>query len=87
MTSIAKVQSRGQVTVPSRERKAIGLRPGDMVIIRQTAPNTLELKILPQMTFQEVLERYHIDGPVDISALRAAAEEDMAADFLRELDA
>lgn len=86
MTSIAKVQSRGQVTLPSRERKAIGLRPGDMVLVRQTGEQTLELKAVPQMTVQEMVERYQVDRPADIERIRAEAEDDMAADFLRELD-
>ncbi|MGI8644200.1 MAG: AbrB/MazE/SpoVT family DNA-binding domain-containing protein [Thermomicrobiales bacterium] len=85
MTSIAKVQSRGQVTLPSQERKAIGLQPGDMVVVRQTGDQTLELKAIPRMTVQEMVERYGVDEPIDVERVRAEAEDDMAADFLREL--
>lgn len=86
MTSIAKVQSRGQVTLPNRERKAIGLEPGDTVVVRQTGDQTLELKAIPRMTVQEMVERYGVDGSVNIEQIRAEAENDMAAEFLRELD-
>lgn len=87
MTSIAKVQSRGQVTLPSRERKAIGLRPGDTVVVRQTGSKTLELTAQPRLTLADLVERYPIDGPIDWEADRMAWEAEAAKDVLERSDA
>lgn len=86
MTSIAKVQSRGQVTLPSQERKAIGLQPGDTVVVRQTGDQTLELRALPKITLADLIERYPIEGPVDWDVVREEWEAEAAKDFIEGLD-
>lgn len=86
MTSIAKVQSRGQVTLPSRERKAIGLEPGDTVIVRQTGDQALELRALPKVTLADLIERYPIEDPVDWDVVREEWQDEAAKDFIERLD-
>ena len=86
MTSIAKVQARGQVTLPSQERKAIGLEPGDSVVVRQTGERTLELRVMPRLTLQDLIERYPIDGPVDWDTLREEWQDDAAKELIENMD-
>ena len=68
--AIGKVLGRGQVTLPREIRRAASVRPGDTVVFRVTGPGTIELKTLPRLSLDEALERYHIEGPVDLASDR-----------------
>ncbi len=87
MVALAKVQQRGQVTLSKEIRQALGLRPGDTVMIRSTGPGSAEPKVLPRLTLADLIERYPIDGPVDGDADRAAWEAEAAKDVLERSDA
>jgi AbrB family looped-hinge helix DNA binding protein len=84
MTTISKVQPRGQVTLPRAVRDAAGIAPGDTVIMRATGPGTVVLSVLPRMTLAEMLERFRIEGPVDFAADREKWEELAAKDVIGE---
>jgi AbrB family looped-hinge helix DNA binding protein len=73
--AIARVQARGQVTLPKEVRDAAGVEPGDAVIVEATGRGTVELRVVPRMTLAETFERYRIDEPVDIAADRGRWEE------------
>ncbi len=79
------VGAHREITVPEEASEAIGLKPGDTVLIRQTGPHTLELKALPR-TLEEWWDRYPIEEPIDMKKLQEEIEEAIAADVIRELD-
>lgn len=87
MVALAKVQARGQVTLPRDVRQAVGIQPGDTLMIQATGPASLQVTVLPRLTLAEALERYRVEGEVDLAALRREAEGDAAADALRNLTA
>jgi bifunctional DNA-binding transcriptional regulator/antitoxin component of YhaV-PrlF toxin-antitoxin module len=82
----ALVSVRRQITVPEAVSQAVGLEPGDTVRIRATGPKTLEVTVLPRMTFEEWLERYRIEGPVDYEKVRREAEEAQADEYVRKFN-
>lgn len=79
---IGRVQPRGQITIPRDVRRAAHIQPGDTVSIRVLEPGKLEINVLPRLKLAEALERYRIDGPVDIAADRLRWQETAAADVL-----
>jgi hypothetical protein len=56
------------------------------VSIRVLEPGKLEINVLPHLKLAEALERYRIDGPVDIAADRLLWQETAAADVLGRSD-
>ncbi len=52
-------------------------------MIQATGPGSLQFSVLPRLSLVQVLERYRIEGEVDMAVLRREAEEDVAADALR----
>jgi AbrB family looped-hinge helix DNA binding protein len=84
---LGRIMTRGQVTVPRAIRRAVGLRPGDVVSFRTTAPDTVELKVLPRLSLAEALERYRIDVPIDEARDREQWQKRAAEDVFGESDA
>lgn len=82
--ALAKIQSRGQITLPRAIRQSLGLMAGDIVSLRSTAPDTVELKVLPRLSLADLLERYPIEGPINEAADREQWEEKAARDVLGE---
>ncbi len=82
ITALAKVQARGQVTLPREIRRAIGIEPGDTIVLRVTGPGKVELGVLPRLTIDDLAARYPIEGPIDEPADRAAWQEAAAKDVL-----
>ena len=80
--ALSKVQARGQVTLPRAIRRATGLKPGDVVLFQATGPHTVQLKVLPRLTFAEALARYRVEVPVDDAADRQAWQDAAAGDVL-----
>jgi bifunctional DNA-binding transcriptional regulator/antitoxin component of YhaV-PrlF toxin-antitoxin module len=79
---LQKVQSRGQITLTRELRKAAGIHPGDMVLTRVTGPGTVELQVVPIFSLAQLLDRYHIDQPIDEAADRSAWEQRAAGEVL-----
>lgn len=84
--AIGKVLSRGQVTLPREIRRAASVRPGDTVVFRVTGPGTIELKTLPRLSLDEALERYRIEGPVDLASDRPQWQAQAASDSFGKPD-
>jgi AbrB family looped-hinge helix DNA binding protein len=76
--AIARVQARGQVTLPKEVREAAGVEPGDAVIVEATGRGRVELRVVPRLTLAETFERYRIDGPIDLAAERRQWEAEAA---------
>ena len=79
---LGRVQARGQVTLPRDVRRAAHIDPGDTLAFRVIAPGKIEVSVLPRMRFAEALERYRIDGPVDIAADRRRWQETAALEAM-----
>lgn len=79
---LGKVLARGQVTLPGAVRRAAGIQADDVVAFEVTGPGMVEIRRLPRLTMAEALDRYRIEGPVDLPADRAAWEARAAADVM-----
>ena len=65
----------------------LGVRPGDHVDVSTSGPGTIEIRrAFVPLSLAEIIERFRIAQPVDMAALRAGIEEDMAGDALRSLE-
>ncbi len=80
--AIGKVQSRGQITLPREVRRAAQIQPGDSVTIQAVGPGTVQVRILSRLTLADLLERYPIEGPVNIAADRTKWEATAAEEVL-----
>ncbi len=81
---LGKVLARGQVTLPGAVRRAAGIQAEDVVAFEVAGPGLIEIRRLPRLTIAEAIERYRIEGPVDLPADRAEWEAKAAADVLGE---
>jgi len=81
---LARVQARGQVTLPREVRKRLGIKPRDMLVFQFDDDGEIRLSVLPFVTSAELFARYPGDGqPVDMAALRGEAERAAAEEFSR----
>lgn len=58
----AKVTSKGQITLPAKLRKELGLKPGDRVNFRQTKEGNYEL-VAKTLTLEDIRGMIKLDGP------------------------
>jgi bifunctional DNA-binding transcriptional regulator/antitoxin component of YhaV-PrlF toxin-antitoxin module len=86
MVVVGRILARGQVTLPRAIRRATGLKPGDVVTFKATAPDTVEVKVVPRLTLAEMLDLYRIEGPIDEAADREAWQAVAAKDVLGARD-
>ncbi len=86
MTSRATLQARGQFTIPKDVREAVQIRPGDILFCYVDGPSTIRLEVRPRLTWQEILDRYASDEPVDVETLLRESESDAADDFVRRFE-
>lgn len=66
-----KLQERGQFTIPARIRDAIGMKPGDVLLVRPLGPGRLEVEVLSTRPLGEFLKE-RAAGTVDMDKLRVA---------------
>jgi AbrB family looped-hinge helix DNA binding protein len=81
---MAKVMTRGQVTIPARIRKRAGIRAGDSVALEVVGPGEVSLRVLPRMSLAEALARYHIETPVNDREDRAVWHERAAGEVISD---
>jgi len=86
-TKVSKVQARGQITLPKEIREAIDCKPGDTVIIQPKGKHCAEIQVIPRMTFDEMLEKWHIETDMDWHRMRDEAEAAQADEYMRKLEA
>lgn len=87
MVALSKLLPRGQVMVPRAIREEAGLEPGDLLAFRVTRDGTVEIKPLPHLTVDQLVERYPFDGPIDEAHDREEWEAEAAKDALGTRDA
>ena len=70
--SVAKVQARGQVTVPQEIRDLCGIEPGAELLFVPTGPHVFECRVLPaQRALMDLVERFTVqDVAPDLEKLR-----------------
>ena len=85
--ALSKLLSRGQVTVPRAIRQQAGLEPGDLLTFRVTDAGTVEIKALPRLTVDELVELYPIEGPIDETVDREQWEAEAANEAFGTRDA
>jgi AbrB family looped-hinge helix DNA binding protein len=81
---VAKVMTRGQVTIPARIRRRAGIRAGDSVTLEVVGPGEVTLKVLPSMSLAEALERYRIEKPVNDREDRADWQDQAAGEVISD---
>jgi AbrB family looped-hinge helix DNA binding protein len=81
----ARVQERGQVTVPKAIRDRYNIGCGTTLEFIPLGEDTFECRVVPRAT--DLLERFSVDAMTpDLDALRPSIESLMAADALRSLE-
>ncbi len=87
MSSIAKVQARGQVTVPQEIREAYGIEPGSELLFVKTGKDHFECQILPRPgSLLAFIDQHAIhDYVIDVEKLREEAAEEEGEAYLRRL--
>lgn len=83
MIRSATLQPRGQITLPKGVREAVQFKPGDRVQISVTGPGTIEMRVIPQMSLAEMLQRYRSDEPYDEQRIREEWQADAADQEMR----
>lgn len=80
MGGVARVQARGQVTVPQEIREALGIDPGTELLFVQTAPGRFECQVLPpKQSLVAMVEHFAMGGEAPaVSVLREGVAEDIA---------
>jgi len=79
---LGKVQSRGQITLPSSVRQAAAIAPGDVVAFEVVGPGRIEVRALPRERLAETFARYHVEGPIDDVADREDWQDRAAQDVI-----
>ncbi len=79
---LAKVQARGQVTVPQEVRDLCGIEPGMELLFVPTGPHVFECRVLPpQRSLMDLVEQFTVRGVApDLDKLR----HDMGETIIRE---
>jgi AbrB family looped-hinge helix DNA binding protein len=88
MMSMAKVQARGQVTVPQEIRELYGIEPGTELFFVATGPRAFECRVLPpQRSLMDLVDQLTVeDVAPDLGSLRDAMGEAIVQERLTEVN-
>lgn len=86
VAGFSKVSSKGQITISAGLRKAIGLRPGDDVVLIRQHDGTLKVERL--MSREELLALLPLARvpPIDWKAVREEIAEELAERAFKAID-
>jgi AbrB family looped-hinge helix DNA binding protein len=84
--AITKVLARGQITIPREIREKVHLDPGDLVRIEPIGADRFVVEVIPTLTVDEILARFHSDEPVDLERLREEGEEEAATEVIERMN-
>lgn len=86
MSNIAKVQARGQVTVPQEIREACGIEPGSELLFVKTGEYRFECRVLERPSLVELTRRYAMPGSApDLARLREEMGDELAREYRQEV--
>lgn len=77
-TAVAKITSKGQITIPAETRRVLGLKPGDKVAFEQSAKGEILIRKADEFPF----DRFRGMG-TGVAELEAGP--DSIVQYLREL--
>ncbi len=78
----ARVQGRGQVTLPKALRDRTGIKPGDDPIFRRLENGRFEASVESVMTIAEMIDTFREDGALgDYEAELRDAEAELADNY------
>lgn len=81
--TLVRVQGRGQLTLPAAFRKAVGIRPGDVLLLEQLGPGHFEARVLSR---RSLLEFPQVDAErFDMRAAREDMERELAREAMEDL--
>ena len=82
---ISRMTSKGQITITARLRHALGLKPGDEVLMISTPDKGIKLKRLPSWEeFMASLPLATVE-PIDWKAAREEMTEEIAEKVFRQI--
>lgn len=76
--AVVRVQGRGQLTLPAAFRKAVGVKPGDVLLLEERGPGHFEVRVLSRRSLLE-FPRVKVDE-FDMQAVREEMEQELAED-------
>ena len=84
-TSISRMTQKGQVTISAGMRNALGLHPGDQVIMSLQPDNAIRIERI--MSFKELIDSLPlaIVPPIDWKAAREEMAEEIAEKVFRQI--
>jgi AbrB family looped-hinge helix DNA binding protein len=81
-----KVRACGQVTIPARVRREVGIHPGDIILFRATDQGRGEFIVIPaHIPLDELWARYRGSGRFDAELVWAQVAEDMTQRVLPKI--
>jgi len=79
---LKRVAPRGQVTLPREVQMKAGFRPGDVVYFEVLGPGRVLCTTLPQLSPQELRDKFGFNQVIDVESDRPAWEEQEAETVL-----
>jgi bifunctional DNA-binding transcriptional regulator/antitoxin component of YhaV-PrlF toxin-antitoxin module len=79
VAALARLQTRGQFTVPESVRRATGVQPGDTLLVRAVEPGRFEVIVLPHVSAEEFFEAMALRDDLTAADLRRAVAEGVEA--------
>jgi len=76
----ARVTSKGQVTIPVQVRKSLGLNPGDVLVIRESAAGYTLEKATTRSKFDEFVGYMRKGAPVSTDEIMREMRGDRQGD-------
>ena len=80
--AVSEVLADGQIPLPAEIQQAVGLAQGDLVSIEVTEHGIVEIRCLSPLRLADLLDRYHIDQPVEDATDREQWQDIAAGDVL-----
>lgn len=85
MEMLLKVSAKGQITLPTKLRKEMGLKPGDSVFITQRDDEFVLTPIT--VTLFDLIGSIPVDGPQDFEKIREETKKYVAEKVMESLQA
>ena len=80
---LVKVSSKGQITLPKAIREAMGIKPGDTIVVSQKNDDIVLHPVTA--TLFDLRGSIKVDGPQDFDAIMEKTKKAVADDIMREL--
>ena len=75
--AVVKTSAKGQVVIPAKIRKEIGLNPGGKVLVTSAGKNTATIEAVPEDVIEATCGMFRGGGPSLTKALLADRREEL----------